>query len=362
MNVEWLLLTIPIGMALYARWKFPGQLCWWELALTLAVCVVSIAVSRAVLTLGIEADREALVEYAVRASYEKEHTSYAPSISVGPKGSVTTSMHSVTCSAKYRVYGARGAEVDIDSFTYRRLEGEWKNGSQREAMNTTSWPGTPETARFVVTNHDYLNPLRLSRKAYGFPHVTSKIIESYQLHPYPANESKFASAMIRGTTGRRVTNRDEAEFKLKHLNATKGREQNFHAWILLFPGQRPDAAWYQEALWEGGKRNEFVVCLGIDAFDQIMWSKAFSWTPDQTLVTRFENWAEPGMQLNLVEVVDELDTILSESWRPRDFAAAPLEVELPYWGIFLVGFVTTMTGLGVLGYATKNEFRTTSSE
>ncbi len=215
----------------------------------------------------------------------------------------------------------------VSESTFRQLEAAWGSSETAEGAEAVSWPGTLSTVRFMAVPTLFRNTLMQTRAGGALKPVDEELVAGYGLHPYPEFENPISFEMILGSGGSPFPRREEAEFKLKVLNATAGDEKHFQAWILLFPGQPAEAADFQRRLWKGGKPNDFVVCLGVNASNQIMWSRAFSWSPDRTPVKEFENWGLPGKTIDLVETVGEIESVLSK-WKPTQLPTMMLEMDL----------------------------------
>lgn len=359
MGLEWLCLLVPLAMTVYVYIKRPGQLVWWELLLTAGVCVLALFFARSMIVLSLGEDWEYQVEVAVEAKHEPAQVS----ISAMPVRAGTSTSLRVRPrfeSARWTLVGREGSNRAIDEATFEGLSAKWESKRREVDKLQLIWPKTPDTAVFITSKQGYVNPLQATRRAYGLPEVGDPEKESFGLHDYPEQGEALAVDMILGKGGLR---RAEAELMLKQLNATAGRERNFQCWILLFPGQPIDAARLQEALWEGGNRHEFVICIGTDRQDRVSWSRAFSWTPERSSLERVRVEVVRGEPLDLVKIVEGAERILAQSWKPPDLSSHTIyDVEVPIGGLIAVTILTGLTGAAVLWCVATNDFKRAGSE
>ncbi len=336
MNLDWCTLVVPIGIAAYCGLKYRCPMVWRQLVLSVAFCAFMIVLLRAVLLFNLKSDTEYSVEYCVLAVRK---TIAAPSVNVpgtGSKGKALKSQASPR-SHECEAFGDDAARVSISSLDFESLNWKWDWGMHDGDTAWTRWPGSSETASFLLAKREYFNPLQCTRKIYNLPQLTPGQIMRSGLQWYSTPSSPLEGECILGPHSLSAGGRKEAEVMLKTLNATKGKRQKFLAWIVLLPRQPIEAAELQQAFWKGGNLNEFVLCVGTDRKNNLTWTRAFSWTPERSLVERFERRSSGSEPLDLVKLVAELDQALESSWKVRELSAWPiLDIELGNGDLALV--------------------------
>jgi hypothetical protein len=78
-------------------------------------------------------------------------------------------------------------------------------------------------------------------------------------------------------------NNVKASVLLSRKNALMGKLKQVHSMILVYKNKPQKAALLQEAMWKGGNKNEFILCIGIDENEKIDWTYIISWTENEKL-------------------------------------------------------------------------------
>ena len=94
--------------------------------------------------------------------------------------------------------------------------------------------------------------------------------------------------------------------------------------MLLFDASRQSlqTAVDQRAYWEGGNKNEFTVCLGLDASKpspEVVWCEAFSWCDVPQLESAAESWFIAHRELNIKAFTQWLHDNVG-LWRRKQFS------------------------------------------
>ena len=143
------------------------------------------------------------------------------------------------------------------------------------------WPKTRNTIRTITTTHYYKNKVRKSNSIFKFEKITKKQAKELNLFEYPKIDNLDQNTILTNSIN---VNQEEIE-TIKYINGYYGKLKQFRLFVLLFPSNVGiEQAFKQQAYWEGGNKNEFVVCLGYDKNDnKITWCNAFSWSDKPTL-------------------------------------------------------------------------------
>ena len=115
---------------------------------------------------------------------------------------------------------------------------------------------------------------------------------------------------------------DSVQIRFQLLNAFAGSTSQIHVFILLYDAEKGIAtALKQRAYWEGGNKNEFVVCLGLENPDSpvVKWCKAFSWCDVPSLETATESYFIEHKQLDLLKYSEWLNDNL-HLWKRKEFS------------------------------------------
>ena len=137
--------------------------------------------------------------------------------------------------------------------------------------------------------------------------------------------------------------------KIDYLNMYYGKPRQIHIKVLAFPYTKGvQIVEDQKAYWQGGNKNELVVCIGIDRAKNIKWADCFSWQDNPELDVRCKTWLLQGnKKLNLIELGNWLEGNLV-LWKRKEFK------DFSYISSFLTGeqniaILVTIIILSILG-------------
>lgn len=152
--------------------------------------------------------------------------------------------------------------------------------------------------------------------------------------------------------------------KFTNFNAREGSRKKIRVFVLVFKeGQGPEIAEEQKNYWQGGNKNELVICVGIDkSTHEVKWADCFSWQDDVTLDTRCKLFLQSQKKLDL----DRLHWFLRENiglWKKKDFRDFDyLEPELDsdddntiIMVVLCILLVSTCAQVGTFWYYTKKD-------
>ena len=92
------------------------------------------------------------------------------------------------------------------------------------------------------------------------------------------------------------------EKKIKYLNATFGDKYQFRMYILVFKDKPLVISEQQKSYWQGGNKNEFVLCLGYNTkTHKVDWCNPFSWCDSPKLEVATKRYFRERWQ-NLREI------------------------------------------------------------
>ena len=164
----------------------------------------------------------------------------------------------------------------------------------------------------LTEEHEYENKVRNSHSIFKFEEISAKRAKELGLFDYPPVKHNYQECIL----GRQFSEEVHRQYEL--FNAWFGFRHQLHVFILCFDAVKGmGIAEKQRAYWEGGNRNEFVVCLGLDG-DTVRWCHAFSWMDEPVLSVKTEAYFRDHEQLDL----SAFCTWLQENvtlWKRKDF-------------------------------------------
>lgn len=141
------------------------------------------------------------------------------------------------------------------------------------------WNGNELDTQTVTYKHPYVNPIKNSHSIFRTEKITKERAKELGLYRYPKIKGWEQEVVRSGDHFPWRQNFEEVLAEFQRLNAFCGQDWQIHVFVLIFDANLHgvEIVEYQRAYWEGGNKNEFVVCLGVDDNNQVVWSNSFSW-------------------------------------------------------------------------------------
>lgn len=367
-------LIIPVITAVVLYLMYAHKTVWWEFMIPFIVSIVLVVLLKL-----------AVDSYAVRSEeywgsfvekveyYEKwdewiDETCYRECC-CDSKGE-NCSTESYDCSYKrthdpyWTLTNTIGEEIPISQKEYTRIKNLLGNERFKDMhrdyyridgdMYHSNWGRDSLTAIPVTTLHWYDNKVKATdASVFKFLNVDTGDVRRYGLKSYPPilNGYKMISVMGDSSFDARM-----ADKKMQYVNGALGHANQVRAFILIFQDQPMDAAFKQEAYWQGSNMNEFVVCVGIDKERNVNWCKVLSWTTNNRLISEVQDMVMGQKKLDLRSIADELYIHL-RSFKRRDFKEFDyLTVEPPMIAVIGCFLIVAMINLVTSIWIIRNEY------
>lgn len=268
-------------------------------------------------------------------------------------------------SARWYVYDNNGKQTAINEYEYKRLCAKFGNNSFVELNRNityrlscgvdgdkyvTTWDGNPDRYEHYATAHNYENKVRLSN-SFNFHKLTEA--EKKRVKDYPAINHVYQPSIV----GQWYDKQDYATAlqKLDRFNGLNGKKKQIKVFMFLYHNESPDVVDLQRNYFEGGNKNEMIVCIGYDNAGKTQWVRAFSWTDEKICEVEATHYAKPDMKLT--DLVDYMVPIWYNNWKRKEFTPMNELVTMVPTGGAIFGCVITqliVLGLMLFGF-TKNE-------
>lgn len=222
----------------------------------------------------------------------------------------------------------------------------------------TNWDNKEINLEPITMTSTYVNKVPASNSVYRFVDISPEEKVRYGLFDYPPVPRRNQKVIL----GEAGTNQLDAEFKFQVINSLLGKPLQIHVFVCIFHNQPLDAALKQEQLWQGGNKNELVICIGIDDAYAVQWCKAFAWDSDtKSLGSRNGNgrlkidireFVAEQKTLDLVGLADWLRPQIESTWVRREFTELNNSLHVPLTGTALLWIwilTTLLSAGGVIG-------------
>lgn len=281
--------------------------------------------------------------------------------------------------------GENGHSISVSEAEYCRIRSEWgheqyrelQHSDQRHRMGCASsnglfsgrnhhkcncsdgrgdmfacgWPGGFETIEAITWKQSWVNRMQASSESvFRFPKINEKRARELFALPDPSGNGNCECILGDGGPTMPAADRD-----LRRWNAVVGpRPEDKYAracrmWLLVYKGSpSDDDARDQEALWKGGKKNEFTLCLGVDDKYQPTWAYVISWTDAHKLKADVRDYAMRSRgQVDLVKLVRYMgERCKADFVRKRSEEWSYLSVRCPAWSVVLCWALVAVVSCG----------------
>lgn len=215
-----------------------------------------------------------------------------------------------------------------DTWTGSRIKGGARYGSHRNMDFFMGCPISDDPRWVSVTEkHRYKNKIRNSNSIFKFRKVTDKEAERLNLFEYPKIKGHDVPCIMSQSFPVPLL----IQKKFQRFNGAFAPLRQMRLFILIFDSSVSTAAVseFQRAYWQGGNKNEIVICLGVDHAGHVEWARTFSWAAVQQLEAEAAGWFMRHPELDLDVFHDWLLTNYGV-WERRHFSDFRyIHVQLP---------------------------------
>lgn len=167
----------------------------------------------------------------------------------------------------------------------------------------------------VTESQSYKNKIRCSNSIFKFEKISLEKANELGLVDYPEIWGYDAPAILSNDFA--VPYHADDLFRKFNAGIAPGRQMRL--FILLFDWQRGiGISELQRAFWQGGNKNEFVICIGVDASMDVHWAKAFSWSDEQQVEVEVAQELMNRKHLDWEHLYHWLENNVSR-WKRKEF-------------------------------------------
>lgn len=378
----WFCIFIPIIACGILLWFFKGEATWYELLLLLVPSALLILALNCCFVLSRTADTEYVGAYITKVIYYQawdervscRHPIYCAR-SCG-KNCTTTyvcgHVHSYDVDyhpEHWTKQDNTGSEYDISRFEFNKLQAQFNTQPYFVDLKRnyhsvdgdayyTNWDNKPASCDVLSFDHSYTNKIKCSHSIFKFEDIDEKEKANWHLFDYPAIKNMVQPVVL----GEPVT--PTAQRKFQYLNGWYGVNKQFRLFVLIFKNQSMETAYKQRSYWEGGNKNEFVICLGSDSLNRLQWCKCFSWMDKPELEVEVQNYFKTnGKFIDYNKLADWLPMQIENHWQRKNFKDFDyLQVEISETGMYTILILVGLYNIIVSIWVVRNEIRPIKSE
>lgn len=215
----------------------------------------------------------------------------------------------------------------------------------------TSWNRTRENSYPVTWTHLYQNKVKASSYSiFKYGNMSEEEIKENKLFDYPEIKNNDQNPIL----GFNATDTDIDA--VRYLNGYRGPKNQIHVFILCFNNPSLEVAEMQKAYWQGGNKNEFVVCLGVKN-NTVIWCNPFSWSDEPMLEVKTRDYFIKHPDINFKDYAEWLDTQIDKNWHRKEFNDFNyLSIELSIGWYIAILIIILCYNVGISYWIITNEF------
>lgn len=215
----------------------------------------------------------------------------------------------------------------------------------------TSWNRTRENSYPVTWTHLYQNKVKASSYSiFKYGNISEEEIKENKLFDYPEIKNNDQNPIL----GFNATDTDIDA--VRYLNGYRGPKNQIHVFILCFNNPSLEVAEMQKAYWQGGNKNEFVVCLGVKN-NTVIWCNPFSWSDEPMLEVKTRDYFIKHPDINFKDYAEWLDTQIDKNWHRKEFNDFNyLSIELSIGWYIAILLIILCYNVGISYWVITNEF------
>lgn len=215
----------------------------------------------------------------------------------------------------------------------------------------TSWNRTRENSYPVTWTHLYQNKVKASSYSiFKYGNMSEEEIKENKLFDYPEIKNNDQNPIL----GFNATDTDIDA--VRYLNGYRGPKNQIHVFILCFNNPSLEVAEMQKAYWQGGNKNEFVVCLGVKN-NTVIWCNPFSWSDEPMLEVKTRDYFIKHPDINFKDYAEWLDTQIDKNWYRKEFNDFNyLSIELSIGWYIAILIIILCYNVGISYWVITNEF------
>lgn len=195
---------------------------------------------------------------------------------------------------RWIAYDNDGSEIYLNEDEWTRIKNKWKVPSIFVDMHRHYytidgdaqdyvWDKRKETIETYTQTHSYRNYIANSQSQFKLRDISHNEAKELGLYDYPDINGNEQNPIVGYT--KYITKHDVKE--IQYLNAIYGKSRQFRTFVLIYADKSPAIVEDQRCYWQGGNKNEFIICVGIDGkTNELKWLNGFTWMEDETMLLR----------------------------------------------------------------------------
>lgn len=337
--MEIIIYSLPFIISIFLLIFFKKYIVWWEYICLVVTSILFTLLLKSVFIASLEYDTEYLGGYITKITHYDEwdewiHKTCTRQVPCGRDSKGHTIYRTETYDCSYREYHPeRWTYTD----NYNREEYFYNKSYFDAAMRELGCPrmvfrdmhrnyyridgdaqdyfydGTVQHIRPLVWSETYRNKILASHSIFKFEEIDDDDADSLGLFRYPEVNDNDQAVILGFKAGK------EVHKQYKYINSIYGAKKQFRIYVLVFRDKPLEISEKQKSYWQGGNKNEFVLCLGYNTKKgTIDWCNPFSWCDKPELEVATKRYFRDHPKMDLSEYPQWLENHL-HLWKRKEF-------------------------------------------
>lgn len=376
--------VIPIIISLILFIFFRHKIQWWEIAVPMVISVLLVLLAKWICVSSLTSDTEWLGGYVTEVRYYEpwdeevscRHPKYCDEYdrccSRDSKGNCNSCTRRVQCGYKhlydvdyhseYWLAKTTLSDYSISENRYYQLVKQFGTGKNFVDMHrdyhsidgdmySTVFDNDDSKLEPVAESHTYENRPMVSNSIYKYEEIDSFDIKTYKPFDYPSITNDFHQKVLLGHNDKKI------EQRLQVLNSRFGAPKQIRIFFLVFKNQPREAGLIQERYWQGGNKNELIICVGTDAIGNVNWGHVISWTDETAVKIKIKHQIENNKNLDINHILDTVEEEIKTDWKRKPFHDFDyLNIEPTTTQVIWILILTLIVNIGLAYWIVINEF------
>ena len=217
------------------------------------------------------------------------------------------------------------------------------------------WDKKESSVELTTSTHTYENRIQASHTIMNYDEVDTSDVRKYKLFEYP----KILGFNQCATLGMGGINYIQGIRRIDYLNGLLGSTKKLRTYVLIFKNTPEKTGFLQERYWKGGNKNEFIICIGLDKDDNIVWNHNFSWTKAEEPKINIRDYLlvnNQGKKLDMLDFANFTFKTLQSEYKYRSFKEFDyLTIEPSTTQITWCFIIVILLNVGMAWFITQND-------
>ena len=377
--METILYFLPFIISIFLLMFFKKNIVWWEYIILIIPSILFTLTVKEIMIHSKTSDVEYLGGYVVKIRHYDEWDEWIEQtctrmVAVGEDEEGNTIYEEEEYDCSYRQYHPERWSYITNLNSYENYITKETFEKIKQRLNTHSvfvdmhrnyyhidgdaqdyfWNKSKNTIYTITEPHGYENKIKASNSIFKFEEISKKEAKKINLYDYPDIYSLDQNPLL-NNTNILFNNNDINE--LKYINGFYGKEKQFRIFVLIFDSNKTiETAYKQQSYWQGGNKNELIVCFSLNPDKTVNWCYSFSWEDDRKMAIKTMERYRNNEILNISEYSEWLINNL-KYWKRKEFADFKyIKISLTKNQIITLFILTILCNIGISLFIILNDY------